>query len=128
MDPSKTVLIVEDDVATSQILKIWLRDHFAVILANDGEEALMVIEEKMKTGRQIDLFLFDISLPYPWSGLSLKKAITERWPSFHSRPFLAETAFAMPQDREMIMNAGFSECMTKPLDRKRVIEMIGKHL
>lgn len=128
MKPCKTVLIVEDDIATSQILNIWLRGHFVILLACDGEDALMVIEEEMKTGRKIDLFLFDISLPYPWSGILLKQAITEKWPDFDSRPFLAETAFAMPQDREEIMKAGFSECLTKPLDRERVVETIEKYL
>lgn len=128
MDPRKTVLIVEDDMATSLILNIWLRSHFVILLACDGEDALTVIEKEMKTGRQIDLFFFDINLPYPWSGLSLKKAITERWPALNSRPFLAETAFAMPQDREEIMKAGFSECLTKPLDRERVVETIEKYL
>lgn len=128
MDHRKTILIVEDDIATLQILNIWLRDPYKVLKACDGEETLRIVEEEVKAGRVIDLFFFDISLPYPWSGVSLKHAIISTWPIYASRPFLAETAFAMPPDREEIMKAGFSECLIKPLERYRVIESIEKLL
>ncbi len=128
MDRRRTILIVEDDIATSQILNIWLRGLYKVLGACDGEETLRIVEEEVKAGRVIDLFLFDICLPYPWSGISLKHAIIKKWPIYAYRPFLAETAFVMPPDREEIMKAGFSECLTKPLERGKVIKSIEKLL
>jgi len=122
------VLIVEDDAATISILNIWLRNKCHVLKASDGEEALFIIDELMKTNQQIDLFIFDISLPYPWSGITLKEAIISRWNIYKTHPFIAETAYAMPHDQEQIMRAGFIEYLTKPLDRSLLVETIERYL
>jgi CheY-like chemotaxis protein len=133
MNPStnintRNILIVEDDAATVSILNIWLRNVCNVFLARDGEEALFIIDEMMKANKEVDLFVFDISLPFPWSGITLKAAVIERWGIYKTRPFIAETAFAMPQDHDQIMKAGFIDHLTKPLDRKLLLETVEKYL
>jgi len=122
------VLIVEDDQATSSILNIWLRHRCRILLASDGEKALQMLKEHTQAESKIDLFIFDISLPYPWSGITLKTEIINRWPVYTTTPFIAETAFAMPHDRQAILGAGFLECLTKPLDRVLVVETVNKYL
>jgi len=128
-EPNRSnVLIVEDDVATISILNIWLRNKCHVLKASDGEEALFIIDELMKTNQQIDLFIFDISLPFPWSGITLKEAIISRWNIYKTHPFIAETAYAMPNDQEQIIRAGFIEYLTKPLDRSLLVETVERYL
>jgi CheY-like chemotaxis protein len=122
------VLIVEDDAATASILNIWLRNKCHVLQACDGDQALHTINELMKKHQEVDLFIFDISLPYPWTGITLKAEIIKRWNIYRDRPFIAETAFAMPHDQDQIIGAGFIEYLKKPLDRTVVVETIEKYL
>jgi CheY-like chemotaxis protein len=133
MNPSKdkslsNVLIVEDDAATASILNIWLRNKCQVFQASDGDEALHKINELMNENHEIDLFIFDISLPYPWTGITLKAEILSRWNTYRYRPFIAETAFAMPHDQDQIFKAGFIEFLAKPLDRILLIKTVEKYL
>ncbi|MEI7500509.1 MAG: response regulator [Bacteroidota bacterium] len=122
------VLIVEDDAATSSILNIWLRDKCHILQACDGDEALNLISELMKNNQEIDIFIFDISLPYPWTGITLKAEIIDRWNIYKACPFIAETAFAMPHDQAQILRAGFIEYLTKPLDRTLLVKTVEKYL
>lgn len=124
----KNVLIVEDDAATASILNIWLRNKCNVFPARDGNEALSLISALMKKNQEIHLFIFDISIPYPWTGISLKAEIISRWGVYKGRPFIAETAFAMPHDQEQITLAGFIEYLTKPLDRTLLVHTVEKYL
>jgi CheY-like chemotaxis protein len=122
------VLIVEDDQATSSILHIWLRLRCRTLLASDGEKALQLVKEHTQAEKKIDLFIFDISLPYPWSGITLKSEIVSHWPVYATVPFIAETAFAMPHDRQAILGAGFAEYLIKPLDRSLLVETVNRYL
>ncbi|MCK9218724.1 MAG: response regulator [Bacteroidales bacterium] len=118
------VLIVEDDIATVTILQIWLRGLFCPTVVLDGDAALRLLDEWNKSGQLFDLFLMDINLPYPWSGLTLKENILKTFPAYRKTPFIAETAYAMPHDQERIMNAGFAAYLPKPLDRILMVETL----
>jgi CheY-like chemotaxis protein len=122
------VLIVEDDAATTSILNIWLRNKCHIFQARDGDEAIYRLNELMKKNKEIDIFIFDICLPFPWTGISLKAEIIGRWNIYKDRPFIAETAFAMPHDQALILKAGFIEYLTKPLDRTLLVQTVGKYL
>ena len=122
------VLIVEDDAATVSILNIWLRNKCQIYQARDGDEALQIVHDLMKENQKIDLFIFDISLPRPWTGITLKVEIIERWNTYKAHPFIAETAFAMPHDQEQIIRAGFIEYLTKPLDKSILVQTVEKYL
>jgi two-component system sensor histidine kinase BarA len=122
------VLIVEDDAATVSILNIWLRNKCQIYQARDGDEALQIVHDLMKENQKIDLFIFDISLPRPWTGITLKVEIIERWNLYKAHPFIAETAFAMPLDQEQIIRAGFIEYLTKPLDKSILVQTVEKYL
>jgi CheY-like chemotaxis protein len=122
------VLIVEDDVATSSILNIWLRNKCQVVKACDGDEALKIIGDLLQLNQFIDLFIFDISLPRPWTGITLKAEIINRWEIYQSSFFIAESAFAMPHDQEQVLGAGFIAFFAKPLDRIKLMETVEQYL
>lgn len=71
-DAKKTVLVVEDNVLSRELTNAVLKSAgYAVIVAKDGAEALMVI------GREkIDLLLLDVDLPFI-DGHSLLQAARE---------------------------------------------------
>lgn len=122
------VLIVEDDVATSSILNIWLRNKCHVVKACDGDEALEIIGDLHQHNQIIDLFIFDISLPRPWTGITLKAEIINRWKIYQASLFIAESAFAMPHDQEQVLGAGFIAFFAKPLDRVKLMETVEQYL
>ncbi len=122
------VLIVEDDAATSSILNIWLRNKCHVFQACDGDQALEIIGGLLQQDQFISLFIFDISLPQPWTGITLKAEIINRWKIYHSSLFIAESAFAMPHDQELVLGAGFTAFFAKPLDRVKLLETVEQYL
>ena len=122
------VLIVEDDVATSSILNIWLRNKCHVFRACDGDEALEIIGDLHHSNQFINLFIFDISLPRPWTGITLKAEIINRWQIYQPSLFIAESAFAMPHDQELVLGAGFIAFFAKPLDRVKLLETVEQYL
>jgi CheY-like chemotaxis protein len=72
--------------------------------------------------------LFDINIPYPWNGITLKKEIQKRWGAYNSIPFIAETAYALPEDRKRILEAGFCEYLSKPLSRDMLVNKVKSRL
>ena len=65
----KTILIVEDDNDIHNLIKeILKKEHYNIIDAYSGTEALMIIEKK-----DIDLILLDLMLP----GLNGEKIIKQ---------------------------------------------------
>lgn len=121
------VLILEDDPSTVSILSIWLRGLVNLTVAVDGDHALQIIEEWGNEGKVFDIMLFDINIPYPWNGLTVMIEVQKRWPVYRKRPFIAETAYAMPNDRIRILEAGFVDYLPKPLDRKALIEAVMRY-
>ncbi|MCK4274410.1 MAG: response regulator, partial [Dehalococcoidales bacterium] len=57
--PGKKVLVVDDDVKTVELVKLYLnRDGYRVLTAYDGNEALKLAREN-----QPDLIVLDLMLP-----------------------------------------------------------------
>lgn len=118
------VLLLEDDAATISILGIWLRGTCHITAVTDGDSTLKVIKEHYERQHLFDLMLFDINIPFPWNGLTLMEEIRKRFEPYRKIPFIAETAYAMPHDRERLIAAGFSDYLSKPLDRDLLIQTV----
>lgn len=52
------ILVVEDDPSAQLLTKVKLKNHFTVVCANDGEEALTIMEQQ-----RVDLIVADIMMP-----------------------------------------------------------------
>lgn len=73
---SACLLVVDDEEALRLLLCSGLKRHgFSVILAEDGREALGILEN----GRDVDLVLTDIVMPR-LSGLELCQELNRRFP------------------------------------------------
>ncbi len=112
------VMIVEDDLAVLEALKLMLEDYYEVIVALNGREAI-ALYEKFKP----DLVLMDISMP-DVDGVEATKAILKRDPK---AVILCVTAFAAHRGRE-ILEAGAREIIEKPFTRKYLLERIEHYL
>jgi len=120
--------MLEDDSATATIIQIWLKGICNTIIVYDGNETLDQISSRYLNGKLFNLMLFDINIPYPWNGITLKQEIQKRWEVYNHIPFVAETAYALPEDRKRILEAGFCDYMCKPLSRELLVETVKSRL
>ncbi len=112
------VLVVEDDFAVLEALKLMLEEYYEVIVAVNGIEAVKLYE-KFKP----DIVLMDIAMP-EMDGVQATKEILKRDPD---AIILCVTAFATHRGKE-ILDAGAKEIIEKPFTRKQLIERIESYL
>lgn len=113
----KKILVVEDDQNSMELLTTLLKSYKTQILsANTGEKAI----QKCENDRDIDLVLMDIKLPGK-DGYHATKAIKAVRPKL---PVIAQTAYAMPEDKEKSSDYGFDGYLTKPIEEKELLETL----
>jgi CheY-like chemotaxis protein len=116
----KTLLIVEDDPTSLEYMKEIIRPTGANMIPREtGRQALKAFEENTS----IDLVLMDIKLP-DIHGVEVTQRIKEKKPEI---PVIAQTAYAMGEDRNKCLQAGCDDYISKPLDVNEFIEIIHRH-
>ena len=118
------VFVVEDDYFNKLVIHSLLERISKVTSASNGQEALDFIEKRLEEGREFDIMLIDINLPDGWDGIRLMNVIKEKWPIYKDIIFIAQTAYSNEKDRTTIMDAGFNEYVTKPIDGDHLINMV----
>jgi signal transduction histidine kinase/ActR/RegA family two-component response regulator len=118
-----TVLIAEDDNINFLLLqKIMKLRDYTIIRAVNGQEAVTTCLENP----DITIVLMDIKMPV-MNGFQALEVIREFRPNL---PIIAQTAYASKEDEERIFAAGFSNYITKPLNKERLFaileELVGK--
>lgn len=115
------VLVVEDNPLNMElILEILLSRDFVVDTVDDGEKAIKKTEKTT-----YDLILMDIALP-GIDGVEATRLIKSK-PGYKNVPFVALTAFAMAGDKERLLNEGFTDYVSKPLDIQDFIKKMEKY-
>lgn len=118
---SKTVLIVEDIPSNYQLLQAYLAPTGANILhAVNGADAI----EFVKNNPEIHLILMDLRLP-DVNGLLVTRMIRQVKPAM---PIIAQTAYAMPNDRQECLTSGCNDYIAKPIRRNDFIGLVSKYL
>lgn len=114
------VLVAEDRPANQKLVVTILRKHgHTVEVAETGTEAV-----EKATGGHFDLILMDVQMP-GMDGFQATAAIRARERSPHHRiPIIAMTAHAMKGDRERCLAAGMDAYIAKPLDSRKLIELV----
>lgn len=120
-DFKKTILIAEDDNINFLLFQKIIADfNYNIIRAKDGQEAVTIC----KNNPEINLILMDIKMPI----LSGFEAILQIRPIYPNIPIIAQTAYSSEEDKIKIENAGFTDYISKPLDRTKLITMISNYL
>lgn len=108
------VLIVEDELDISEILKVQLETSgHDVTLIHDGTEALEFIQEQSEE-KKIDLFILDRMLPGT-TGLEICKFL-RMFKQTKTKPILMLTAMTLPEQVIEGLEAGADDYVTKPFD------------
>lgn len=117
MSPSK-ILIVEDETDIRKLLHYNLtQEHYRVLEAGDGEQALHVIHKERP-----DLLILDILLP-GLSGLELCRNLRSK-PETKSLPILMLTAKASEADRVVGLEFGADDYLTKPFSPRELVARV----
>lgn len=119
----KNIVIVEDNIETSEMLRIVLSDQGAdVRVAGNFEEAIELVN-----GQWPDLMVSDIGLPGK-DGFQLVRLLREmeqERPAVAKRlKIVALSAFAREKDRAQALDAGFDNYLEKPLQPHLLIRML----
>ncbi len=111
-------LIVEDESALVELIRYNLeREGYDVDAATDGEEALLMIEE-----RQPDIVLLDWMLP-KLAGIEVCRRLRSR-PATRNLPVIMLTAKAEETDRIRGLDTGADDYMTKPFSMTELVARI----
>lgn len=115
----KTILVAEDNDSNYMLMTYILKKKYIVVRAKNGMEAV----EAAGSGG-IDLILMDIKMPV-MDGLEATRRIKALNPSL---PIIALTANAFDSDREVAMEAGCDEFLSKPISSELCHQTIEQFL
>ena len=95
------------------------RAHHSVVTACNGAEALDAVARET-----FDLILMDVQMPV-LNGYDATRAIRQmELATGRHTPIVALTAHAMKGDREICLQAGMDDYLTKPIKTKELHEML----
>jgi CheY-like chemotaxis protein len=120
----KTVMVVDDYDAIRLILKGHLEKvGYRVLQASDGDEA---IEIAKREGGNLHLILMDLNLPSV-DGLAATSRIREI-KELGDVPIIACTARSSEEQRAKAIEAGCTDFVAKPLDKKAIETILDLYL
>ena len=116
------ILVVDDNRVNLKLARVLLEgEGYEVRTAADATEATAVLRDF-----QPRLILMDLQLPGT-DGLSLTRRLKAD-PRTSDIAILALTAYAMKGDEERARAAGCDGYISKPIDTRRLAEIIAAHL
>ncbi|MGL4853044.1 MAG: sigma-54-dependent transcriptional regulator [Phocaeicola sp.] len=117
---TKSILIVEDDLTFSTMLKTWLgKKDFVVESASNNARARNLLTEK-----KFDLVLSDLRLP-DQDGLYLLNWLKEQG---NNCPFIMMTSYAEIQSAVLAMKSGATDYIAKPIQPDILLKKIEEAL
>jgi CheY-like chemotaxis protein len=112
------VMVVEDNRLNSELVRMFLKDFCAMDFARTGEEAV-----EMARVKKFDAIIMDINLGPGMDGIQATKII-RTFDGFQNIPIMAVTGYAMESDKEMILQAGCSHFIAKPIEKNQFTELV----
>ena len=113
------ILLAEDNVVNQKLaLRLLQQMGYRADLASNGIEAVESVERQT-----YDVVLMDVQMP-EMDGLEAARRIVTRWSAGERPRIVAMTANAMQGDREMCIEAGMDDYLTKPIRVDRLVEAL----
>lgn len=112
----KKILIVEDDISIHNLIKeILFREHYKLLDAYSGSEAIMILEKE-----NVDLILLDLMLPNVNGEEIIKK--------FSQIPIIVISAKISVDDKIKNLLNGADDYMTKPFNNEELLARVKARL
>ncbi|HEX2933920.1 MAG TPA: two-component regulator propeller domain-containing protein [Bacteroidales bacterium] len=118
------ILIAEDEVDNFRLIQSILKSYQPDITwVKNGREAVNIVPE-WNNNENNCLILMDIKMPV-MNGIDAARLIKEN----HNRiPIIAVTAYALPDDKNLIHQEKFDEYISKPFKQEELIAVISKFI
>jgi two-component system sensor histidine kinase BarA len=114
------VLAVDDNPANLRLVSTLLKDlKVKVDTADSGMQAVALSKDKV-----YDAILMDIQMP-EMNGLEATRTIRANATN-QSTPIIALTAHAMANERELLLDSGMDDYMTKPVSEQDLVNVLLK--
>jgi len=116
------ILAVEDSAVIDVLLSYILQENYSVDVARSEQEAMVKVQ-----GPPYDLVLMDINLGDQRTGVDVMQDL-RCIPAYANVPIVAMTAYALLEDRDRFMEAGFDGYLSKPFTTKELLTLIEQML
>ncbi len=117
------ILVVEDNRVNQLLITTYLEQFgFDHVCAENGKVALELLDEG-----GFDLVLMDVQMPV-MDGLEATRRIRAQSGETATIPILALTANAMKGDRELYLDAGMNDYLSKPINAAALLAMINRYM
>jgi PAS domain S-box-containing protein len=115
-------ILLAEDILVNQKLALRLLEQmgYRADVASNGIETIQSLERQ-----PYDVILMDVQMP-EMDGLEASRRICARWPRGERPTIIAMTANAMQGDREMCLEAGMDDYISKPIRPDELIKAIMK--
>jgi len=118
------VLLAEDGPDNRLLVTYFLKKSgVETTVAANGEIAVDMAVAASKEGYPFDAILMDMQMPV-MDGYQATSLLREKG---YTNPIIALTAHAMAADREKCIQIGCDDYISKPIDRKKLVEVIQRH-
>jgi CheY-like chemotaxis protein len=118
----KTILVADDETVIVYVLTALLADEgYDVITAENGRDALQLVEKRYVENQQVDLVLSDVMMPI-MDGVELCQAI-DAHPVYQAIPVILMSAGFDVIDRK---ECNYSAFLNKPFEFDTVLKIINK--
>jgi len=113
------VLMTEDN-AVNMTIAVAMLEQWGVQVsqATDGAQAVRAVVEADRAGRPFDAVLMDVQMPV-MSGHEATRQLRELYDA-DTLPIIALTAAALTSERELALQVGMNDFLTKPIDVQRL--------
>jgi PAS domain S-box-containing protein len=117
---SRVILVAEDEDSNYFLLdRILKRTGVKLVWAHNGLEAVEICKHQ-----KIDLVMMDIRMPV-LDGYEATQIIKKEQKTL---PIIAQTAYALKGEREKSLAAGCDSYISKPIDARELLAVLGKYL
>ncbi len=117
-DQRARLLVVEDNPSIRAMLAFFLRATYGLELVGRFDDALDAAAH-----RGFDLFLLDINLGEPRTGIDLLGALRQM-PAYAATPAVACTSNTEPGSKEHLLASGFDAYIGKPFTDEELLDTL----
>ena len=117
-DARPPVLVVEDNLDTRMLLERILRASYDVTAVGDARSALAAMSQRRFRG-----FVLDINLGGKETGTDVLR-VARTLEGYDDVYAVALTAYALPGDRDRLIESGFDEYISKPFTRQSLLDAL----
>jgi PAS domain S-box-containing protein len=118
------IMVVDDRRDVRFLVNHFIRElGCETVLCTNGAEAVAKIEDERRLGNHFDIVLMDMQMPV-MDGVTAVRQLRERG---FVMPVIALTANAMSTDRDTCLEAGFTDWLTKPIDKLQLSETLRRY-